>query len=368
MLTAGIVGLPNVGKSTLFNALTRTRKAEAANYPFCTIDPNVGMVVVPDERLKRLEAIVKPKDQVIPAVIEIVDIAGLVKGASQGEGLGNKFLDNIRKVDAIIQVVRCFQDDDIIHTLDTVDPIRDIEIISTELILSDIQSAQGQFDRLQKKARAGDKDAKEQSALLELLIAHLNDGKLANTLQLNDDDVVKVKAFNLLTMKPVIYACNVAESDLAGGVENDFVKRVAQYAREHHAAKSCIISAKIESELVDLSSEESAEFLKEIGVEDSGVSQLIRATYELLGLASYFTAGEKEVRAWTFVKGMKAPECAGIIHTDFQTGFIKADVVSYHDLDKYGSLHAAREAGKYRLEGKEYLFQDGDVAVFRFNN
>lgn len=366
MLQAGIVGLPNVGKSTLFNALTRTRKAEAANYPFCTKEPNVGMVEVPDDRLEPLRQIAKTQ-VIIPAAIEIVDIAGLIKGAAQGEGLGNKFLSNIRMVDAIIHVVRCFEDDDILHSLETVDPIRDIEVINTELILADIESIQSQIDKNQKKAKAQDKEAVSNISILERLLKHLNEGKLAITLDLSEEEKLRAKQFGLLTIKPVIYACNVGENDLLAGGDNQYVQRVKAFVKENHGAECCVISAKVESELIDLSREEAKQFLKELGVEDSGVSGLIRATYSLLGLASYFTAGEKEVRAWTFKKGMKAPECAGVIHTDFETGFIKAEVVAYTDLVKAGSIAAAREAGKYRLEGKEYVFQDGDVVLFRFN-
>lgn len=366
MLQAGIVGLPNVGKSTLFNALTRSRKAESANYPFCTIEPNVGVVEVPDDRLEPLRAIAGTH-KIIPAAIEILDIAGLVAGASKGEGLGNKFLSNIRTVDAIVHVVRCFEDDDILHNLNSVDPIRDIDIITTELILSDIESIEGQIDRNQKKARGNDKEAAANIVILEKLLAHLSDNKPAITLEMNDEDRARVKHFGLLTIKPILYACNVAEDDLLDPEANPYVQKVREFARTHHGAEACAISAKLESELCDLSPEEAKSFLKELGVEDSGVAQLIRSTYHLLGLASYFTAGEQEVRAWTFVQGMKAPQCAGVIHTDFEKGFIKAEVVSYADLIKAGSYAKAREAGKYRLEGKDYEFQDGDVAVFRFN-
>lgn len=367
MLQAGIVGLPNVGKSTLFNALTKTRKAEASNYPFCTIEPNVGVVEVPDERMFELQKIAGTK-VVIPAAIEFLDIAGLVEGASKGEGLGNKFLANIREVDAIVHVVRCFNDENIIHNMGDIDPIRDIEVITTELVLSDMQSAEGQLQRLAKKTKSGDKEAIASSALLERIIPHLNENKPVITMELSDEEKKLVKSFNLLTMKPVLYACNVAETDLADPSKNEFVQKVQTYAREHHGAGSCVISAKLEEELSDLSPEDAAEYLQEFNVTDSGVSLLIRASYELLGLASYFTAGEKEVRAWTFVKGMKAPQCAGVIHTDFEKGFIKAEVVSYEDLVSNGSYAATREAGKYRLEGKEYVFKDGDVVTFRFNN
>ncbi len=367
MLKAGIVGLPNVGKSTLFNALTRSRKAEAANYPFCTIDPNVGVVTVPDERAYVLQKIAKTQ-VVIPAAIEMVDIAGLVKGASKGEGLGNQFLANIREVDAIVQVVRCFEDSDIVHTMGSIDPVRDIEVITTELVLADLESVQKRLEKTQKKAKSGDKEAQAEAALCERLIPHLDQGKPANILPVNDEEAKLMKLFQLLSAKPVLYACNVAEGDLATAEQNPFVKQVAEFVRTHHDAAYVPISARIEAELIELIPEEAKEFLKDLGVDDSGVSSLIRATYGLLGLQTYFTAGEKEVRAWTIVKGWKAPQAAGVIHTDFEKGFIKAEVVSYEDLVRLGSTAAAREAGKYRLEGKEYVFQDGDVALFRFNN
>lgn len=366
MLKAGIVGLPNVGKSTLFNALTRSRKAEAANYPFCTIEPNIGVVEVPDDRLAPLAEIAKT-NVIIPAAVEFVDIAGLVAGASKGEGLGNKFLANIREVDAIVQVVRCFDDDDILHSMGSVDPIRDIEIISTELILSDLQSCEKQLDTNARKAKGMDKDAIKNVEMLKRLIEHLNAGKPAFTLaDVSEDDVARIKSFFLLTAKPVIFACNVSEADL-GGEPNAYVKKVMEFAKNEHNAGTCVICARLEEELSSLSPEESAEYLKELGVDGSGVSELIRATYDLLGLASYFTAGEKEVRAWTFVKGMTAPQCAGVIHTDFEKGFIKAEVVSYEDLKAAGNVAHAREVGKYRLEGRDYVFKDGDVALFRFN-
>jgi GTP-binding protein YchF len=367
MLQAGIVGLPNVGKSTLFNALTRTRKAESANYPFCTIDPNVGVVQVPDARLEPLRAISKT-NKVIPAAIEFVDIAGLVAGASKGEGLGNKFLANIREVDAIVHVVRCFDDDDIIHTMASIDPLRDIEIINTELILSDMASVESQKDKLVKRARSGDKEAAESVALIERLQPHLDENKPAITLSMSDEELVVLKRLCLLSAKRVLYACNVAESDLADPSKNPYVKKVEAYAAEHHGAGTCTISAAVEAELIDFDEAESAEYLESLGIKDSGVSLLIRATYDLLGLASYFTAGEQEVRAWTFKKGMKAPQCAGVIHTDFEKGFIKAEIVAYEDLITAGNVAKAREAGKYRLEGKEYNFVDGDVALFRFAN
>ncbi len=367
MLKAGIVGLPNVGKSTLFNALTRSRKAEAANYPFCTIDPNVGVVTVPDDRAYVLQKIAKT-NVVIPAAMEFVDIAGLVKGASQGEGLGNQFLANIRETDAIVHVVRCFEDSDILHTMGNVDPVRDIEVITTELILADLDAVTKRIDKTQKKAKSGDKEAQAEVALLERLKPHLNENKPANILPATDEEKKLMQLFQLLSGKPVIYACNVAESDLATAEQNPFVQKVAEFVKQHHDAAYVPISARIEAELIDLSPEEAKGFLKDLGVDDSGVSTLIRATYALLGLQTYFTAGEKEVRAWTIKKGFKAPQAAGVIHTDFEKGFIKAEVVSYADLTRLGSTAAARDAGKYRLEGKEYVFQDGDVALFRFNN
>ncbi len=364
MLKAGIVGLPNVGKSTLFNALTRSRKAEAANYPFCTIDPNVGVVIVPDERAYVLQKIAKTK-VVVPAAIEFVDIAGLVAGASKGEGLGNQFLANIREVDAIVQVVRCFEDTDIMHTMGGIDPVRDIEVVTTELVLADLEAITKRIDKTQKKAKSGDKEAILELALLQKLEPYLNSGKTANTLPATPEEKEQMRFFQLLTAKPVLFACNVAESDLATAAQNPFVQQVAGYVRTHHDAAYVPISAKIEAELIDLAPEEARAFLHDLGVADSGVSSLIRGTYELLGLQTYFTAGEKEVRAWTIKNGWKAPQAAGVIHTDFEKGFIKAEVVSYLNLSTLGSIAAAREAGKYRLEGRDYVFADGDVALFR---
>ena len=366
MLKAGIVGLPNVGKSTLFNALTRSRKAEAANYPFCTIDPNVGVVTVPDERLPVLQKIAKTS-VVIPAAIEFVDIAGLVAGASKGEGLGNQFLANIREVDAIVHVVRCFEDADVVHTMGSVDPVRDIEVVATELVLSDLEAVQKRIEKNAKKAKSGDKEAQAELALLERLVPHLNANRPAGTLGASEEETRLLRLFQLLSAKPVLYACNVAEGDLAAAEQNPFVKKVAEFVKAHHDAAYVPISARIEAELIDLPPDEAKAFLKDLGVDDSGVSALIRGTYSLLGLQTYFTAGEKEVRAWTIKRGWKAPQAAGVIHTDFEKGFIKAEVVSYEDLSKLGSVAAAREAGKYRLEGKEYVFRDGDVALFRFN-
>ncbi len=366
MLKAGIVGLPNVGKSTLFNAVTRTRKAEAANYPFCTIDPNVGIVTVPDSRLQVLKDIAKTS-VIIPAAIEFVDIAGLVKGASQGEGLGNKFLTHIREVDAIVQVVRCFEDADIHHVTGSVDPVRDIEIITTELVLSDLEAVQKRLASIAKDAKRGDKEALAQESVLKKIEPHLNAGKPALTLELTPEEKAISRLFWLMTDKPTIFACNVKESDLATADQNPFVLKVREYTAHHFACEAVVISAQIESDLIDLTDAEAKEFLKELGVSESGVGALIRATYHLLGLRTYFTAGEKEVRAWTIHNGDTAPKAAGVIHSDFERGFIKAETVAYDDLVKLGSVAAAREKGLYRMEGKEYVVKDGDVLLFKFN-
>ncbi|MCX6967835.1 MAG: redox-regulated ATPase YchF [Verrucomicrobia bacterium] len=388
MLSAGIVGLPNVGKSTLFNAVTRTRKAQAANYPFCTIDPNQGVVVVPDPRLAALSKISHSK-KLIPAVIEFVDIAGLVKGASQGEGLGNQFLSHIREVNAIVQVVRCFENDDIHHVAGTIDPVRDIEVINTELILADMASIQKRGERLQKAVRVGDKVAKAEWALIEKLIPHLDAGKPAITLELTEDEKRVAKEFMMMTMKPTIFACNVAEGDLAqiaaeidaaqeqeGGLPKDvvelhpstrYVKAVQDYVRTHLATEAVVISAQIESELIDLPDEEAQEYLKDLGVSESGVGSLIRAVYHLLGLRTYLTTGEQETRAWTINAGDKAPAAAGVIHSDFERGFIAAETIGFDELVSFGSYAKAREAGRLRIEGKEYVVKDGDVMEFRFN-
>jgi hypothetical protein len=366
MLKAGIVGLPNVGKSTLFNAVTRTRKAEAANYPFCTIDPNVGIVTVPDERLFVLQKIAKTH-VVIPAAVEFVDIAGLVKGASQGEGLGNKFLTHIREVDAIVQVVRCFEDADIHHVAGSVDPVRDIEVITTELVLADLEAVQKRLASVAKDAKRGDKEALAQEAVLKKLEPHLNASKPALTLELTPEEKAVSRLFWLMTDKPTIFACNVKESDLATADKNPFIVKVREYTAHHFACEAIVISAQIESDLIDLSPDEARQFLKELGVSESGVGALIRATYHLLGLRTYFTAGEKEVRAWTIHIGDTAPKAAGVIHSDFERGFIKAETVAYDDLVKLGSVAAAREKGLYRMEGKEYIVKDGDVLLFKFN-
>ncbi len=372
MLSAGIVGLPNVGKSTLFNAVTRTQKAQAANYPFCTIDPNVGVVVVPDSRLATLAAL-SHSTKIVPAAIEFVDIAGLVKGASSGEGLGNQFLSHIREVHAVVQVVRCFESSDIHHVSGSIDPVRDIEVINTELGIADLASLQKRSDRLQKEVRAGSKTAKAEAAVIAKLLPHLDSGKPAITAQLSDDEKIVAREFFLMTAKPVIFACNVAETDLAGIAKGDnspaakHVREVEAYARDHFGTGAVVISAQIESELVDLSEEESLEYLRGLGVETSGVGGLIRAVYHLLGLRTYLTTGEKETRAWTIHEGDKAPAAAGVIHTDFERGFIAAEVVHFDDLVGLGSFAKAREAGKLRIEGKEYVVKDGDVVEFRFN-
>ena len=366
MLKAGIVGLPNVGKSTLFNAATRTRKAQAANYPFCTIDPNVGIVTVPDARLGVLQKIAKT-GVIIPAAIEFVDIAGLVKGASAGEGLGNKFLSHIREVDAMVQVVRCFEDEEIHHVAGAVDPLRDIETITTELVLSDLEAVQKRRASIAKEAKRGDKQALAEEAVLARLEPHLNAGKPALTLVLAPEEKAISRLFWLMTDKPTIFACNVKETDLATADQNPYVQKVREYTQRHFACEAVVISAQIESDLVDLTEAEAASFLGELGVTESGVGALIRATYHLLGLCTYFTAGEKEVRAWTIQRGDKAPQAAGVIHSDFERGFIKAETVAYHDLVNCGSVAAAREKGLYRMEGKEYSVQDGDVLLFKFN-
>ena len=366
MLKAGIVGLPNVGKSTLFNAVTRTRKAEAANYPFCTIDPNVGIVTVPDARLAILKDIAKTQ-VVIPAAVEFVDIAGLVKGAAQGEGLGNKFLTHIREVDAIVQVVRCFEDADIIHVAGSVDPVRDIEIINTELVIADLDNVKKRREKLAKDVKRADKAAVAEDSILAKFEPVLDSGKLALTVELTPEEKVVAKSFFLLTDKPTIFACNVKESDLATADQNPHVLKVREYVKTHLACEAVVISAQIESELVDLSEVDAKDFLKELGVAESGVGALIRGTYHLLGLRTYFTAGEKEVRAWTIHNGDTAPKAAGVIHSDFERGFIKAETVAYDDLVKLGSVAAAREKGLYRMEGKEYIVKDGDVLMFRHN-
>ncbi|HYV31636.1 MAG TPA: redox-regulated ATPase YchF [Candidatus Binatia bacterium] len=366
MLKAGIVGLPNVGKSTLFNAVTRTRKAEAANYPFCTIDPNIGIVLVPDARLAVLQHIART-NVVIPAAIEFVDIAGLVQGASAGQGLGNKFLSHIREVDAVVQVVRCFEDADVPHVTGTIDPVRDIATINTELALADLETVKKKRAAIAKDAKRGDKQAVAQEAVLARLEPHLDQGKPALTLALAPEERRLAKGFYLLTDKPTLFAANVKETDLATAESNAHFAKVREYTSTHVDCETVVISAQIESDLIDLSPEEAAGFLKELGVEESGVGALIRATYHLLGLRTFFTASEKEVRAWTIHVGDTAPKAAGVVHSDFERGFIKAETVAYDDLVRCGSVAAAREQGLYRMEGKEYVVQDGDVLLFKFN-
>lgn len=362
MLRAGIVGLPNVGKSTLFNALVANAKADAANFPFCTIEPNVGVVAVPDTRLEVL-AKLSQSQKIVPTRIEFVDIAGLVKGASQGEGLGNQFLANIREVDAIVHVVRCFDDDDIIHVSGSVDPLRDIEVINLELALADLAQVERRIERTRKQAR-NNKEAQLELEILEKLRENLDEGKPARQVALSEEEGLLIVPLGLLTLKPVIYAANVSEDDLATG--NAWVEQVRQLAADE-GAKVVVVSAQVEAELVELSEEERADFLASLGVEEGGLKSLIKATYELLGLRTYLTTGPQETRAWTIHTGMKAPQAAGVIHTDFERGFIRAETIGYQDLVAVGSMSAAKEKGLVRSEGKEYVVQEGDVMLFRFN-
>jgi GTP-binding protein YchF len=364
MLKAGIIGMPNVGKSTLFNAITK-KNILAANYPFATIDPNVGVVTVPDSRLTFLENLYNP-ERTIPTTYEFTDIAGLVKGASKGEGLGNKFLSHIREVDAVVEVVRCFKDSDIIHVEGTVDPIRDIEIINVELIISDLEIIQNRLGKIAKKCEM----SKDKNELLEYNTLRkceeaLNKNIPLRRLDLSKEEVDVLKAFCFITLKPIIYMANVNEEDAVIG-HNEFTDKVSEYASKENASV-IVVCAKMESELAELNDDDKEAFLKDMGISNSGLDKLIYATYDLLGLQTFFTSGKDECRAWTFKKGMKAPECAGIIHTDFQRGFIKAEVMSFNDLKEYGTELKVKEAGKMRLEGKDYLMQDGDIVYFRFN-
>jgi GTP-binding protein YchF len=362
MLRAGIVGLPNVGKSTLFNALVANAKADAANFPFCTIEPNVGVVAVPDERLEVL-AKISHSEKIVPTRIQFVDIAGLVKGASKGEGLGNQFLANIREVDAIVHVVRCFEDDDIIHVSGSVDPVRDIEVINLELALADLTQIEKRSERVRKQAR-NNKDAQAEMVILEKLSAALNEGKSARQVSLSEEERESIESLGLLTAKPVIYAANVTEDDLATG--NDWVEKIRAVAATEQA-KVVVVSAQVESELVELSESERQDFLNALGVEEGGLKSLIKATYELLGLRTYLTTGPQETRAWTIPAGTKAPQAAGVIHSDFERGFIRAETIAYSDLVQTESMSAAKEKGLVRSEGKDYIVQEGDVMLFRFN-
>ncbi|MBF7019727.1 redox-regulated ATPase YchF [Staphylococcus sp. 18_1_E_LY] len=362
-LTAGIVGLPNVGKSTLFNAITKAG-ALAANYPFATIDPNVGIVEVPDSRLNVLTDMVQPK-KTIPTTFEFTDIAGIVKGASKGEGLGNKFLSHIREVDAICQVVRAFDDDNVTHVSGRVNPIEDIEVINMELVLADLESVEKRLPKVEKMARQKDKDAVNEVRILTTIKEALEEGKPVRSIEFNDEDQKFVNQAQLLTSKDMLYIANVGEDEINDD-ENDKVKAIREYA-EKEDSEVIVISAKIEEEIAVLDEDDKAMFLEDLGIEEPGLNRLIRTTYDLLGLATYFTAGVEEVRAWTFTKGMTAPQCAGIIHTDFERGFIRAEVTSYDDYVEHNGEHGAKEAGKQRLEGKEYIMKDGDVVHFRFN-
>ena len=364
-LTAGIVGLPNVGKSTLFNAITK-QNILAANYPFATIEPNVGIVTVKDERLDFLNELYEPKS-LVPTAFEFTDIAGLVKGASKGEGLGNQFLSHIREVDAIVEVVRCFSDNNIIHVDGDIDPVRDVEVINTELMLADLEVVENRIGRIGKKAAmTRDKEIAKEVDVLTKVKENLEKNVALRLVDFNEDELLTLKNFNFLTLKPIIYMANVSEEDLISE-DNKYVNELKEYAKKENSIV-ILVSAKIESELSELDDSEKQEFLNDLGIKSSGLDELVKETYDILGLATYFTAGKDECRAWTFKKGMKAPECAGIIHTDFEKGFIKAEVMSFSDLKEQGSELKVKEAGKLRLEGKEYIMQDGDICLFRFNN
>jgi GTP-binding protein YchF len=364
-LTAGIVGLPNVGKSTLFNAITKAG-ALAANYPFATIDPNVGVVEVPDERLDKLTELVKPK-KTVPTIFEFTDIAGIVKGASRGEGLGNKFLSHIREVDAIIQVVRAFDDDNVTHIDGTVDPVRDIETINLELIFADLEVVEKRIPKIEKKAVLKiDQDSVEEYKLLKLIQETLMDNKPIRSIKLNKNELALIHNFNFLTLKTMLYVANISEDEIDNFEHNAYVKTIKEFAAKENS-EVIVISAKIEAELGELDDEERDMFLEDLGIKESGLDKLIKRSYNLLGLETYFTAGPQEVRAWTFKKGMKAPKCAGIIHSDFERGFIRAETIPYEEYVKYGGELGAKEAGKSRSEGKSYVVKDGDVLLFRFN-
>lgn len=363
-LKAGIVGLPNVGKSTLFNAITK-KNIVAANYPFATIEPNVGVVIVPDDRLDFLNRMYEPKS-LVPTMYEFIDIAGLVEGASKGEGLGNKFLSHIKEVDAIVEVVRCFDNPEITHVSGSTDPVRDIDIINVELILSDLETVQTRLEKIEKKAiSTKDKDLLFEVGVLKKIESTLLNNKAIRTMILTEDEEKLIKSFSLITAKPIIYAANVNEDDAISGT-NKYTEEVFEYAKKEGSGV-IVMCAKMEEDLSSFSDEERSSYLKEIGITNTGLDKLIFATYDLLGLATFFTSGKDEVRAWTFRKGMKAPQCAGIIHTDFEKGFIKAEVTSFDDLKEYGSEAKVKEAGRLRLEGKDYLMQDGDICYFRFN-
>lgn len=368
MLKAGIVGLPNVGKSTLFNAVTRSHKAPAENYPFCTIEPNLGVVSVPDARLAQLARIAKVS-ALIPTTIEFVDIAGLVEGAAKGEGLGNKFLSHVREVDALVHVVRCFEDPDIVHVTGGLDPVRDMEIVLTELVLADLETVHKRLEKIGRDVKRGDKHALLEAHLLEKIGAHLNSGKPANTLglPLAPEEKAIVRTFFLLTDKPTIFAANVKEGELADAAANLNVAAVREYARRRHQCDTVCVCAQLESDLADLSPEEGQAYLKELGVSESGLEALIRSTYHVLGLRTFFTFNEKEVRAWTVHAGATAAKAAGSIHTDLERGFIKAETVNWEDLVKGGSVSHARETGHYRIEGRDYVVRDGDVLLIKFS-